>query len=115
VQQAQQNYRGLTAAILIALATATAAGTVSAAATDPRLAAGQGLCDPGPSYVPGTDIDGNSVVSADLVTPSIPLPDDILVPLGKTRSGQAKGWASLDRDQLHALLDPKPACPSAQP
>lgn len=118
MQQTQQNYYLTAAAILILLLTITAAFSRDA---DPLLTGAHGPCDPrldSPDYVPGTDVNGNSVAAVDSSQAKVPVPDGMLLPLGHQSGANGKtrpqAWAQLNQKELDPLLNPKPACPPAR-
>jgi len=109
----QQNYKVIVVIAALCLAGAPAlGGTISrSTAPDPILTGGPpGPCDPrsdGADFVPGTDINGNPVVPADVGAKPVPVPEGMLVPVGHGRNAPQ---AALSGKQLAALLD-NPACP----
>jgi hypothetical protein len=114
MQHTQQNYQNwlwalaLACALFLALATAFPVAAADATKPDPILSGtADGPCDPAlaqPDFVPGTDVEGHQVASADLENGPIKVPGEILVPL---KSG---GAVFVDGKKLDPLLDPKPAC-----
>ncbi len=124
MQQAQQNYRNaatgllLPLIILVGITTAPSAQIADRNAPDPLLRETRGPCDPAlnrPDYRPGVDVTGNPVTPADLPTAKTPVPDGILIPLGRNGSPALGGGgpiASLDGKALDPILNPRPACPS---
>jgi len=123
VQQAQQSCSRLTSilvAIFVVLASAISSMGASAPSPDPLLTEAKGPCNPGldgPDYVPGTDVDGNPVVPADVSQAKAPLPQGVLVPLGRQAGGtnrtatQAQTRVVLNQKQTDSILNPAPACP----
>ncbi len=122
MQQAQQSYNfvpGLALMLLLVGAGTAQAGIAVRDAPEPLLQDGtSGACDPGlagPDYVPGVDVTGNPVVTADLARGKNPVPDEIFVPLARKghhgRSGEGP-VAALDGRGLESILNPAPACPA---
>lgn len=114
MQQAQQNFNKIRAAFLFAL---LMPGPALAAASNPLLSGGKpGSCDPRldqPDYVGGVDVMGNRVVQADIPAAKMPVPSEVLVPLGKSNHRPVQGpVAVLDDKALDPLLNPAPACPA---
>jgi hypothetical protein len=123
VQQAQQNYKKLLAAIVTGLVTVAAMGSSADAGIAVREAPepllhddAKGPCDPqlqGPDFVPGVDVNGDPVRSADLARAASPVPAEILVPLrSRARSAHSGGTpvVALDGKALDPVLNPAPAC-----
>jgi hypothetical protein len=114
VQHAQENchrakVRVLSiCALLFGLAAAFPAAAADPSRPDPILnGTADGPCNPAldqPDFVPGTDVEGHQVASADLQNGPIKVPGEILVPL---KSG---GAVFVDGKKLDPLLNPKPAC-----
>ena len=71
-----------------------------------------GPCEPAlaqPDLVPGTDVEGHQVASANIENPPVPMQGQILVPL-KGAKGQRPSYVTLDGKKLDPLLNPKPSC-----
>jgi hypothetical protein len=123
VQQAQQNCSRLApilGVVFAVLASATSSMGAGAPSPDLLLTEAKGPCNPGldgPDYVPGTDVDGNPVVPADVSQAKVPLPPGVLVPLGRQAgstnrtAAQAQMLAVLNQKQMDSILNPAPACP----
>jgi len=117
VQQTQQNYKRLAfLALLLAMASPgarlEAAPIAASSASSPLLSDGKpGPCDPKldqPGYVSGVDVNGNPVASADIPAARNPVPEEVLVPLNRTRGDGPV--AALDGRALNRLLNPPPGC-----
>ena len=114
--RAQQNYKAAASVFLmlaawLLTACPAASGTISRSqGPDPILSGGPpGPCDrrtESPDFVPGTDVNGNPVVPTDVGAQPPPLPEAVLVPLGR----HGRGQAVLSGKQLAGLLV-RPACP----
>jgi hypothetical protein len=109
----QQNYKLIGMAVALCLAAGPAFGGAISRSTgpDPILTGGPpGPCDPradGADFVPGTDINGNPVVPANVGAKPVPVPQALLVPVGHGRNAPQ---AMVSGKQIAALLD-NPACP----
>ena len=120
MQQAQENC-SLALAFLV-LVTISAPPAAMAGPSDPLLSEANGRCDPGldgPGYVAGADVNGNPVTSADVPAAKVPLPDSVVVPLGgraaKHRApAEPQAYAELNRKDVDAILNPRPACPARE-
>lgn len=124
MQQTQQNYKLVPAAVFVGVLTWMAVSSVHAGiavhnAPAPLLHddGAKGRCDPrlsGPAFVPGTDVDGKPVPPADLAGARIPVPAEILVPLRSGKRNARPGETpviALDGKSLDPILNPAPACP----
>ena len=85
----------------------------SAANPDPLLDAGPTApCAAGVDYSEGADVNGNSVVPADVEAGHVPVPGSVMVPLpGNARgrgAGRSSAYAELDGKKLDALVNPAP-------
>jgi hypothetical protein len=119
VQHTQENYKSaiitvfLFAALVFAGKPAFSAGITERGKPDPILTGeADGPCDPQlaqPEFVPGTDVEGHQVASADIQTAPVPLPGQVLVPL-KSGQGGNPAYVTVDGKKLDPLLNPKPAC-----
>jgi hypothetical protein len=119
VQHTQENYRGavvaafLVVALVFAGKPAFSAGITERDKPDPILTGeADGPCDPQlaqPEFVPGTDVEGHQVASADIQTAPVPLQGRILVPL-KSGQGGNPAYVAVDGKKLDPLLNPKTAC-----
>lgn len=113
--RAQQNYKiilALLAALALPGATPAICGTIARPTPpDPILDGGPpGPCNPGrngPDFVAGTDVNGNPVVPAHVGAMPVPVPEAVVVPMGRHHQGQAV----LSGRQIAGLLNPPPACP----
>ncbi|HEX2759158.1 MAG TPA: hypothetical protein VHM27_01545 [Rhizomicrobium sp.] len=121
MQHTQYNFIRATVivALLLAADTALAGRIVQPSKPDPILDGGDTHpCLAGPDLVPGMDVTGQPVVPADVGAGPVPLPDQVLVPLGREagRRGAGRGpvlgqgtngpYAVLDGRRLAPLLDP---------
>jgi len=120
VQQTQENcYLALPFLVLVAVSAPILA---AAGASDSLLSEAKGRCDPGldgPDYVAGADVNGNPVMSADIPTAKVPVPDSIVVPLGGRAAkhhapAEPQAYAELNRKDVDAIVNPRPACPARE-
>lgn len=127
MQHTQYNFVHLlmVAGLLVAADTAFAGRIVQPSKPNPILDGGDTHpCLAGPNLAPGMDVTGRPVAPADVGAAPMPLPDQVLVPLGREagRRGSGRGrapvigqgangpYAVLDGRRLAPLLDPGP-CP----
>jgi len=131
VQHTQQNFIGVLAIVGLLLAgDSAAAGRITQPGRpDPILDGGDTHpCLAGAELASGTDVTGQPVVPADAGASPVPLPDQVLVPLGgeRSRRGPRRGrsrvpaagpdsgpYVALDGRRLAPLLDPEP-CPRSE-
>ena len=119
MQYAQQNFKGvaiwglLVCALVFCAQTAFSAGIAQRGKPDPIMTgAMDGPCDPAlaqPDLVPGTDVEGHQVASANIENPGVPMQGQILVPL-KSPKGRAPSYVTVDGKKLDPLLNPRPSC-----
>jgi hypothetical protein len=119
VQHTQENYRATAIKVLLVVVLffagkpAFSDGITERGKPDPILTGEtDGPCDPQlaqPEFVPGTDVEGHQVASADIQTALVPLPGQVLVPL-KSGPGGNPAYVTVDGKKLDPLLNPKPAC-----
>jgi hypothetical protein len=115
--------RHIAMVILLSAALPADAGTMAKPSKpDPLLDGGPTApCAAGADYAGGADVNGRPVVPADIASRPVPVPNEIMVPVGGT--GQARGGRSsvnsatsagngafvgLDGKKLDPLLNPKP-------
>jgi hypothetical protein len=106
-------------AILVLAVFPAAAGTMAhPSKPDPLLDGGPTTaCTAGADYAAGTDANGNAVVPADVGASAVPVPDQIVIPVGTAQTrrginpatGAGGAYVSLDGKKLAPLLNP-PAC-----
>ena len=121
MQQTQENC-SLACVLLVLTAILAPTLEAAAAASDPLLSEAKGPCDPGlagPDYAAGTDVNGNPVMSADVPTAKVPVPDGIVVPLGGRAAkhhapSEPQAYAELNRKDVDAIVNPRPACPARE-
>jgi hypothetical protein len=129
VQHTQYNFiyqsvRAATVAVLLLATDSAFAGRITQPAKpDPILDGGDmHSCLAGADLASGMDVTGQPVVPADTGAPPVPLPDQVLVPVGgdPSRRGRARNraapdgpYVALDGRKLAPLLDPGP-CPGSE-
>ena len=115
--------RHVATVILLLAAFPAAAGTMAKPSKpDPLLDGGPTTaCAAGADYAAGTDANGNAMVPADVGASAVPVPDQIVIPVGGTAqtrrgrgginpaTGAGGAYVSLDGKKLAPLLNP-PAC-----
>lgn len=98
--------------ILLAAAPALAGSITQPSKSDPLLDDGPtDACATRTDYAAGTDANGNAVVPADVGAQHIPVPGQIVVPLGSRQAGTNQPYMSLDGKKLDALVNPPPCQP----
>ena len=119
MQHTQVNYRSAALGALLVVVLVFAANSAFSARIADRgkpdpILTGQadGPCDPQlaqPDLIPGTDVEGHQVASADIQNGPIPLQGQLLVPL-KQGQGRAPAYVAVDGKKLDSFLNPKSAC-----
>ena len=131
---AQYNFARMGGRVLAVMALIVAANTPASgqitrpAKPDPLLDGGDtSACMAGADLAAGTDATGGSVIPADIGAPPVPLPDEIMVPLGGATQPQTAlrgrgrnsvtgptpatgsgAYAGFDGRRMAPLLNPKP-------
>lgn len=130
MQHAQYNFvrlgiRALAVmAVILAANTAWAAGITQPGKPDPLLDGGDtSPCMAGADLAAGTGAAGEAVIPADVGALKVPVPDEIMVPLGGAPQGRTAfrgrgrnpatgtdggAYAGFDGRRMAPLLDPKP-------
>ena len=105
MQSAQYNYvklsaRGLAVlALIFATSTASSGQITRPGKPDPLLDGGDtSPCMAGADLAAGTDATGQAVIPADVGAPPVPVPDEIMVPLGGAAPQAQTGSRGRDRN-----------------